>query len=92
MLFKIWDCASGVLIVEFVAPGCVEASVSELGDKCVDFRRLCLLCLKGRVNQSCVTVLIATSVEDALWTLYDEVLSSLLFDAKGLQLFAATVS
>lgn len=37
-----------------------------------------------RVNRNCVTVLTATSIEDALWTMYFEVLSSLLFDAKGL--------
>ena len=36
----------------------------------------------SRVNQSCVTVLTATSVEDALWTMYYEVLSSLLFDVQ----------
>ena len=40
----------------------------------------------SRDNQICVTVLTATRlrVEDALWTMYYEVLSSLLFDAKGL--------
>ena len=62
----------------------VSFQASPSADKCVNCRSLCLLCLMIRVNRNCVTVLTATSIEDALWTMYFEVLSSLLFDAKGL--------